>query len=148
ISDHRRAHLNVHSPGPELPWSCPPGSSSSHAPHFMHKELIMPSKPRRKERMHAQLRPIRIVPLHRPEAAAAPAAAAAHLTYRHGPLLTAVEVFTTFWGSAWQQAPSNNLFRCSHSTTSHELCEAITDPVPGEGWYDDTNGEIGDICAW
>lgn len=34
------------------------------------------------------------------------------------------------------------------STTSHELCEAITDPVPGQGWYDDTNGEIGDICAW
>jgi hypothetical protein len=34
------------------------------------------------------------------------------------------------------------------STSSHELCEAITDAVPGTGWYDDTNGEIGDICAW
>jgi len=34
------------------------------------------------------------------------------------------------------------------STTSHELCEAITDPIPGQGWYDDANGEIGDICAW
>jgi len=34
------------------------------------------------------------------------------------------------------------------STTSHELCEAISDPVPGQGWYDDRNGEIGDICAW
>lgn len=33
-------------------------------------------------------------------------------------------------------------------TTSHELCEAVTDPVPGQGWYDDANGEIGDICAW
>jgi hypothetical protein len=33
------------------------------------------------------------------------------------------------------------------STSSHELCEAITDPVPGQGWYDDTHGEIGDICA-
>lgn len=33
-------------------------------------------------------------------------------------------------------------------TSSHELCEAITDPVPGSGWYDDTHGEIGDICAW
>jgi hypothetical protein len=32
--------------------------------------------------------------------------------------------------------------------SSHELCEAITDPVPGSGWYDDANGEIGDICAW
>jgi hypothetical protein len=34
------------------------------------------------------------------------------------------------------------------STSSHELCEAITDPVPGQGWYDEANGEIGDICAW
>ena len=34
------------------------------------------------------------------------------------------------------------------ATSSHELCEAITDPVPGQGWYDDQNGEIGDICAW
>jgi hypothetical protein len=33
-------------------------------------------------------------------------------------------------------------------TASHELCEAITDPIPGEGWYDQANGEIGDICAW
>lgn len=33
-------------------------------------------------------------------------------------------------------------------TSSHELCEAITDPVPGRGWYDDVHGEIGDICAW
>jgi len=34
------------------------------------------------------------------------------------------------------------------STTSHESCEAITAPIPGQGWYDDNNGEIGDICAW
>lgn len=34
------------------------------------------------------------------------------------------------------------------ATSSHELSEAITDPVPGTGWYDDTQGEIGDICAW
>jgi hypothetical protein len=34
------------------------------------------------------------------------------------------------------------------TTTSHELCEAITDPVPGTGWYDQVHGEIGDICAW
>jgi hypothetical protein len=34
------------------------------------------------------------------------------------------------------------------TTSSHELCEAITDPIPGQGWYDETNGEIGDICAW
>ena len=35
------------------------------------------------------------------------------------------------------------------STSSHELCEAITDAVPGRGWYDDLgNAEIGDLCAW
>ncbi|HEX4575070.1 MAG TPA: hypothetical protein VH158_08060 [Gemmatimonadales bacterium] len=34
------------------------------------------------------------------------------------------------------------------SVCSHELAEAITDPVPGQGWYDDNHGEIGDICAW
>jgi hypothetical protein len=34
------------------------------------------------------------------------------------------------------------------STSSHELCEAITDAIPGQGWYDDVNFEIGDICAW
>src|SRR5207253_1398266 len=30
-------------------------------------------------------------------------------------------------------------------TSSHEFCEAITDPVPGKGWYDIVNGESGDI---
>src|SRR5260370_32855035 len=69
----------------------------------------MPSKPRRKKATHTQQHPIRIVPLHRPEAAAAPAAAPAHLTYRNGPLLTAVQVFTIFWGSAWEQAANSGL---------------------------------------
>ncbi len=36
-------------------------------------------------------------------------------------------------------------------TASHELSEAITDPIPGQGWYwysDPNNqGEIGDICV-
>lgn len=217
---------------------------------------------------------IRIVPLHG-DALAAPVAAAS-LTYRGGPLLPAVQVFTFFWGEAWSKAPldamarqinqffdfvvtsplldqmseysvagmtirhgastgsvtvktpppssvadaevqafirqeiaidsavpqptANSLYfvylppgitstlngaaSCSNfcgyhsdiggnvfyavmpypdcagclgslsaldaltSTSSHELCEAITDPVAGQGWYDDQNGEIGDICAW
>ncbi len=41
-----------------------------------------------------------------------------------------------------------NVLDALTSTSSHELCEAVTDPVPGLGWYDDANGEIGDICAW
>jgi hypothetical protein len=227
--------------------------------------------------------PIRIVPLNipeelvtfRPEAGAA--ASPPQLTYRNGPLLSSVEVFTIFWGTAWQHSPqSDNLTKINsffdfiltsplidqlaeysvpqypithgkrvgtttlttpalrksvsdsqlqhllqqeittnkafpaptkntlyfiylppgvsvtqggsrscqafcgyhndiHSqifyavmpypgcngclgtlatldaltaTSSHELCEAITDPIPGQGWYDDVNGEIGDICAW
>jgi hypothetical protein len=221
----------------------------------------------------AAVNPIQIVPLHG-EALAAPVSAA-QLTYRGGPLLPAVQVFTLFWGTAWaglqaalvqqineffdfvltsslldqlgeysvagmsivhgsrtgavilstdppgtiadadiqalvqqeisndsavpQPTPNSLYFvflppgvtisldggtSCSNfcgyhsdvnaqifyavmpypdcagctgalsvadaltSTSSHELCEAITDPVPGQGWYDDQNGEIGDICAW
>lgn len=42
----------------------------------------------------------------------------------------------------------NKVFDALTGTSSHELCEAITDPIPGSGWYDDNYGEIGDICAW
>jgi hypothetical protein len=235
----------------------------------------MATKPRRKKSSALQ-HPIRVVPLHRPEAQRVAAAVAPQLTYRGGPLFTSVEVFTVFWGAEWKQAPPSalltsmnsffdfiltsalidqlgeysvpgktighgkrtgtitltspapqtsvqdsaiqqllqqeiasknlpapnpnslyftflppgvqvvqggsascqdfcgyhdsiggNIFyavmpypSCSGctgglavgdaltSTSSHELCEAITDPVPGQGWYDDNNGEIGDICAW
>lgn len=41
-----------------------------------------------------------------------------------------------------------SIFDSLTSTSSHEFSEAITDPIPGQGWYDDNNGEIGDICAW
>ena len=33
------------------------------------------------------------------------------------------------------------------NVTSHELSEAITDPR-GAGWFDSSNGENGDKCAW
>jgi hypothetical protein len=236
----------------------------------------MATKAHTKKSTAAPQHPIRVVPLHRPEAERVAPAAAPQLTYRGGPLLTAVEVFTIFWGAAWEASPqtvvmkSMNLFfdfiltsplidqlseynvtgktighgtrtgtkiltapapgnsvqdsaiqkllqqeiasgvlpaatanslyffflppgvqvlqggsasckdfcgyhdaasdgvfyavmpypGCSGctgglavadaltSTSSHELCEAITDPIPGQGWYDDNNGEIGDICAW
>jgi hypothetical protein len=242
----------------------------------------MPSKPRPKSPTAPKIRtselhhPIRIVPLHPGKAEAAAPPVAAKLTYRNGPLLTAVQVFTIFWGAQWNQAPQDALvpklnqffdfiltsqlldqlgeysvpnltighgsrigsvtlitpapgktvddsaiqtflqqqisagilpvatantlyfvflppgvtvtqggsasckvfcgyhdalnnstfyavmpypgcagclggaaaFDALTSTTSHELCEAITDPIPGQGWYDDNNGEIGDICAW
>jgi PKD repeat protein len=41
------------------------------------------------------------------------------------------------------------------NTSSHEISESVTDPLPGSGWYDKDLkapeqewGEIGDICAW
>jgi hypothetical protein len=39
-------------------------------------------------------------------------------------------------------------FAALTSTSSHELSEAVTDPVPGAGWYDEAHGEVGDVCAW
>lgn len=42
----------------------------------------------------------------------------------------------------------SGIFDALTGTSSHELSEAITDPVPPTGWYDNKNGEIGDICAW
>src|SRR5256885_8771954 len=53
--------------------------------------------------------PIRIVPLHLPDELTAPRPAAPQLTYRGGPLLSSVEVFTVFWGPAWQQPPQSDL---------------------------------------
>ncbi len=41
-----------------------------------------------------------------------------------------------------------NPFDAITSVCTHEICEAITDPIPGNGWYDNNFGEIGDICAW
>jgi hypothetical protein len=42
-----------------------------------------------------------------------------------------------------------NVFDALTGTSSHELCEAITDPIPGAGLYDNGNNmEIGDLCAW
>jgi hypothetical protein len=239
----------------------------------------MPSKPRTKTPIAGSselYHPIRIVPLHPGKAKAAAPQVTPTLTFRNGPLLTAVQVFTIFWGATWNDPPQNALltkvneffdfilssqlldqlgeysvpnqtishgvligtitltapvpgktvddsaiqnlihqeisagtlpastpnslyfvflppgvtvtqggsascqvfcgyhdainssifyavmpypgcagclggiadFDALTSTTSHELCEAITDPIPGQGWYDDNNGEIGDICAW
>src|SRR5581483_3868997 len=58
--------------------------------------------------------PIRIVPVHRVDDVAQPAhgaaaAASPNLTYRGGPLLTAAEVFTVFWGAWWQESDGTAL---------------------------------------
>src|SRR5260370_8055174 len=49
----------------------------------------------------------RVVPLYRPEEIEA--APSAQLTFHNGPLLSAVEVFSIFWGSAWQRQPQSDL---------------------------------------
>src|SRR5579863_9163902 len=54
-----------------------------------------------------QNRPINIVPLYVP-GPVKPAAPAAQLVYNNGPLLTTVQVFTIFWGTAWQQSPASD----------------------------------------
>src|SRR2546428_3572634 len=60
----------------------------------------------------AQGRPIRVVPMRGGGllvAAPAPvlAPAKAKLTYRGGPLLSAVQVVTVFWGAAWDEATAD-----------------------------------------
>jgi hypothetical protein len=51
--------------------------------------------------------PITIVPLHVPEPQVA--APPAQLVYNNGLLLTAVQVYTIFWGTAWQQSPASSI---------------------------------------
>ncbi len=62
----------------------------------------------------------------------------------NGQIFYAVEPYPDCAGCTANMA----VFDALTNTSSHELCEAITDPIPAQGWYDDTNGEIGDICAW
>jgi hypothetical protein len=91
--------------------------------------------------------PIRIVPLslpdavHRPtpEAAAAGAAAAPRLTYRNGPLLEAVEVFTIFWGTDWQSAGNAALSSQINQFFDYILTSALIDQLSEynvPGWTD------------
>ncbi|HEY8840330.1 MAG TPA: hypothetical protein VIO80_06690 [Candidatus Dormibacteraeota bacterium] len=59
-------------------------------------------------------RPIRVVPLRVDDSLIAPAPGAPpsptpSLTYRGGPLLTAVQIFTFFWGTPWQAQPQAGL---------------------------------------
>src|SRR5256885_10047472 len=69
---------------------------------------MSPSRKPRSERP-AQRRPIRVVPMRGAGGPVAPAARvaappAAQLTSRGGPLFTAREVVTVYWGAAWKEA--------------------------------------------
>src|SRR5437879_12030768 len=68
---------------------------------------MSPSHRPRSERS-TQHRPIRVVPMRGVGGLVAPATRVAapptaQLTYRGGPLLTAVEVVTVYWGAAWNE---------------------------------------------
>jgi|GEM_PF-3442493 len=52
---------------------------------------------------------IRVVPLHLPDGQAAVPPSPPRLSYRGGPLMPEVEVFTVFWGAAWQQMPQSDM---------------------------------------
>src|SRR5437879_12584961 len=60
---------------------------------------------------------IRVVPLHQPAVPVAPAAA--KLTYRGGPPIPNVEVFTIFWGNLWQSSSANVNQQAQHILRRH-----------------------------
>ena len=97
----------------------------------------MATKPRSKKSAAALQHPIRVVPLHRPELQRVAPAVAPQLTYRGGPLLTAVEVFTVFWGAEWKQAPQIALVTNLNLFFDYILMSALMDQlgeysVPGK----------------
>jgi hypothetical protein len=79
--------------------------------------------------------PIRIVPLHVPEALigieAAAATAAPRFTYRNGSLIQAVEVFTTFWGVGWNKAPASDLIAQINKFFVDILTSPLIDQLAG-----------------
>jgi len=89
--------------------------------------------------------PIRIVPVHgagelaRPAHGAAPAADP-QLTYRGGALLTAVEVFTVFWGPWWQGSGGTALAAQLNGFFDFVLTSGLIDQL---GEYDVTGQTIG-----
>src|ERR1700682_2633875 len=97
----------------------------------------MAIKPRPTKSAAAMHHPIRVVPLHRPEAQRVAAAVTPRLTYRGGALLTAVEVFTVFWGAEWKQAAQSALVTNLNLFFDFILTSALMDQlgeysVPGK----------------
>src|SRR5882724_7550766 len=97
----------------------------------------MAAKPRHKKSPSSLQHPIRVVPLHRPEAERVAAAVAPRLSYRGGPLLTSVEVFTIFWGPEWNQSPQSVVMKNMNLFFDYILASALMDQlgeysVPGK----------------
>src|SRR5260221_11197531 len=100
----------------------------------------MPSKPRPKSpkaRPSETYHPIRIVPLHPGAAKAAAPQVPPKLTYRNGPLLASVQVFTIFWGAEWNSAPQEALLSKLNQFFDFILASQLLDQlaeysVPGQ----------------
>src|SRR5437764_1764180 len=82
---------------------------------------------------------IRIVPLHEPGRIAAPPRPTPKLTYRGGPLISAVEIFTVYWGTYDKDLASklNAFFKyIVKSSLIDELSEYAVDGKPiGHGSF-------------
>src|SRR5450759_74914 len=84
--------------------------------------------------------PIRIVPLNVPQELIGDKTAPAlppQLTYRNGPLLKNVEIFTIFWGTGWQPAPASNLIPLINGFFGYIVTSPLIDQlaeynVPGQ----------------
>src|SRR5690348_231580 len=77
-----------------------------------------------------------VVPLHG-SAIAAPDAPPAHLSYGNGHLLTSVQVYTIFWGAAWQQPANSTLMNQMNQGFDAILTSSLMDTlaeysVPGQ----------------
>ncbi len=84
-------------------------SSTGKMPEFkMDKQQLPLSSLVEKQKASAG-QPKVIVPLYKEKAADKTGAPPAMLTYGNGALLTNVEVYTIFWGAAWNQSPQTDL---------------------------------------
>ncbi len=72
---------------------------------------------------------IRIVPLYLPDDLKAAPTVPPQLTYRNGPILSSVEVFTVFWGAAWQQSPQSDLANNLNQFFDFILTSALLDQL-------------------
>src|SRR5215471_14103686 len=72
---------------------------------------------------------VRIVPMHGISTQRAAAAAAPKLTYRKGPLISAVQVFTIFWGDGWKSKPQSDLIPQVNAFFDFVLTSALIDQL-------------------
>src|SRR5579884_4554888 len=74
---------------------------------------------------------IRIVPLATPEISQRTAAKAqsAQLVYNNGPLISAAQVFTIFWGSGWEQPSLANIIPQLNAFFDYILASSLIDQL-------------------